>query len=338
MIRTFVRQCSAARDKCSRENDAAATLRPMSDRLPVIIDWDPGQDDAVAILLALRHLDVLGVTTVSGNVGIDHVTNNARRVLELAKRTDVHVARGASRPLLRELRDASAIHGETGLDGYAFREPSMPLDPRHAVTFLIETIMAREGVTLVPLGPLTNVALALRQEPRLRERLAGISLMGGSTDAGNVTATAEFNIWADAEAAAIVFASGVPITMCGLNLTRQASMGEAELRRLRDTAGEPAKAVAALISFYRKTTSERTGKDVAYLHDPCAVAALAWPELFTFEAMHVAVETCGDLTYGMTVCDRRGYVEGPRPNARVAITLDHAGFIERLCETLALYG
>jgi inosine-uridine nucleoside N-ribohydrolase len=306
---------------------------------PVIIDCDPGQDDAVAILLALKHLDVLGVTTVSGNVGIDRVTANAQKVLALAGRSDVPVARGAGRPLLREVQDAATVHGESGLDGYDFPAPATALDSRHGVQFIIETVRAREGVTLVPLGPLTNVALALRTEPGIATRLAGISLMGGSTDAGNMTPAAEFNIWADAEAAAIVFASGVPITMCGLNLTRQATIGDAEIARIRALPGEPAKAVAALLSFYRGSTSSRTGRGVAYLHDPCAVAALIRPDLFTFEDLHVAVETKGELTYGMTLCDRRAYVSGvDAPNARVATKLDHASFVDLLCETLGMYG
>jgi inosine-uridine nucleoside N-ribohydrolase len=321
----------------------------MPNRLPVILDCDPGHDDAIAILLAAKHLNVLGITTVGGNQSIEKVTANALKVVELGGLTHIPVARGMGHPLIREPMHAAAVHGETGLDGHDFPEPRTALDPRGGVAFIIETAMAVEGVTLVATGPLTNVATALRLEPRIAARLAGISLMGGSAGVGNVTPAAEFNAWVDPEAADVVFRSGVPITMCGLNLTHQATAGPAEIARIRTLGNPVAAAVADLLDFYRGTTARLSGRDVAYLHDPCAVAAIVDPALFEFAEMHVAVELRGQETYGMTVCDARFLGAGeraaemaraagaPAANASVAMKLDHARFFELLCETLASY-
>ena len=320
-----------------------------AERQRVIIDCDPGHDDAVAILLAAKHLDVLGITTVSGNQTIEKVTGNALKVLELAGLSSIPVARGATRPLLSRPRYATA-HGESGLDGHEFPEPVTPLDRRRAVEFIIDTVMATEGVTLVPLGPLTNIATALRIEPRLAERTAHISLMGGSATVGNVTPVAEFNVWVDAEAADIVFRSGIPITMCGLNLTHQATIGEREIAAIRAIPNPVAQAVADLLGFYLRATLARSGREECYVHDACAVAALIDPSLFAFTDMHVAVETRGAHTYGMTICDARFAGTGPTvdalraeagalpPNARVAMKLDHDGFFRLLTGMLASYG
>lgn len=321
----------------------------MERRAPVVIDCDPGHDDAVAILLAAKHLDVCGITTVGGNQTIDKVTLNALRVVELGSLTSLPVAQGMAGPLLREPRHAPSVHGESGLDGHNFPPVSTPLDGRHGVEFIIDTVMSNDGTVLAPLGPLTNVATALRLEPRLRDHIAHISLMGGSIGVGNATPVAEFNVWVDAEAAAIVFRSGIPITMCGLNLTHQATVGDAELARIRAIGNPVATAVANLLGFYRERTMAVSGRDVAYLHDPCAIAALIDPGLFTFEEMHVDVETRGELTYGMTVADRRFAAAAerapalrasagvPPPNARVATRLDHGRFFDLLCDTLATY-
>jgi inosine-uridine nucleoside N-ribohydrolase len=315
----------------------------------VIIDCDPGHDDAVAILLAACHLEVVGITTVGGNQSIEKVTANALKVLELAGLTRIPVAKGMAQPLLNQPRHAAAVHGETGLDGHLFPEPTTALDPRRAVEFIIDTLMTLGGMTIAALGPLTNVATALRLEPRLKERLTGISLMGGSAGIGNVTPVAEFNVWVDAEAARIVFESGVPITMCGLNLTHQATVGETELTRLRAIDNPVAQAVANLLGFYRETTMRGFGRPVAYLHDPCAIATLIDESLFEFESMRVDVETAGSFTYGMTVCDRRFAAAGPdapalrrraslpEPNARVAMRLDHERFFDLLYRTLESY-
>ncbi|MGD9934762.1 MAG: nucleoside hydrolase [Dehalococcoidia bacterium] len=319
------------------------------ERQRVIIDCDPGHDDAVAILLAAKHLDVLGITTVSGNQTIEKVTGNALKVLELSELTGIPVARGATRPLLSQPRYATG-HGESGLDGHDFPEPVTLLDPRHAVQFIIDTVMSTEAVTLVPIGPLTNIATALRLEPRLAERTAHISLMGGSATVGNVTPVAEFNVWVDAEAADIVFRSGIPITMCGLNLTHQATIGESDIGAIRAISNPVAKVIADLLGFYLSATRARSGRDECYVHDACAVAALIDPSLFAFADMHVAVETRGARTYGMTVCDARFPSPSPtvnalrsaagaeRPNARVAMKLDRNGFFRLLTDMLASYG
>jgi inosine-uridine nucleoside N-ribohydrolase len=317
---------------------------------PVIIDCDPGHDDAVAILLAAKHLNVVGITTVGGNQSIDKVTTNALRVLELGGLTSIPVAQGMARPLVREVRHAASVHGESGLDGHEFPPTRSSLDPRNGVEFLIDAAMSLEGLVLAPLGPLTNVATALRLQPRLRDRVTQISLMGGSIGTGNATPVAEFNVWVDAEAAAIVFRSGIPITMCGLNLTHQATVDGSGLERLRAIGNPVSTAITNLLTFYRSRTAAAFGRSVAYLHDPCAIAALIAPSLFEFEEMHVDVETRGELTYGMTVGDRRFAAAGesagamreaagaPQPNTRVAMKLDHARFFDLVCETLASYG
>lgn len=313
-----------------------------------IIDCDPGHDDAVAILLAARHFDLLGVTTVGGNAPIENVTLNARRVLQLIGRSEVRVAKGAARPLIKELRTAASVHGESGLDGATLPEPTAPIDQRHAVEFLIDTIMATDGVTLFAVGPLTNVATALRMEPRLADRLAGISLMGGSASWGNATATAEFNIWVDAEAADIVFRSGVPLTMCGLNLTRQADVDEAITARMRSLGNRTGETFAQLLDWNRRSAAVIFGGSSVPLHDPCAVAAALEPGMFEFVDAHVAIELRGQHTYGMTVVDRRyGSGEsgaelrrraGAEPaNCRVAVKIDRERFFSLIIEAMAAF-
>ena len=318
----------------------------MPDALKAIVDCDPGHDDAVAILLALRHFDVLGVTTVGGNSPIENVTRNALQVLELAGRSDVPVARGAERPLVRELRTAESVHGESGLGGVELPLPVTSIHARRAVEFLIDTVMANDGVHLFPIGPLTNVAMALRLEPRLASRLAHVSLMGGSATWGNATASAEFNIIVDPEAADIVCRSGAPLTMCGLNLTRQAFIDEAAVGRIRGLGNRTSRVVADLLDAYRQATSRRFGGGTVPLHDPCAIAAAVAPELFEFAETHVAVELRGELTYGMTVVDqrfgndsqaaaRRERAGAPPANCRVAMKIDRDGFLDLVCEALS---
>ncbi len=315
----------------------------------VIIDCDPGHDDAIAILLAAKHLDILGITTVSGNQTIEKVTANALKVVELGGLTDIPVCRGAARPMVREPRHAGTIHGESGLDGHDFPEPTTEVDARSAVDFIVETVRREDGVTLIPTGPLTNVATALDAAPDIRSRIEHISLMGGSMDYGNITPAAEFNIFVDPEAAAIVFRSGIPITMCGLNLTRQADARPVEVERLLEIGNPVADAVADLVKFYQKSVKRVWAKMGAALHDPCAVAALIDPEIFEFQPMHVTVETRGEHTCGMTVCDQRFAHAGREasavaqragaaaPNAMVATRIDRDMFFNMLFETLALY-
>ncbi|MGE0597919.1 MAG: nucleoside hydrolase [Dehalococcoidia bacterium] len=317
-------------------------------RLKAIVDCDPGHDDAVAILLAAHNFELLGVTTVGGNSPIENVTANARRVLELAGRRDIPVARGASRPLLKELQTAPSVHGESGLDGAVLPEPVATLDPRHAVEFLIETLLANEGVILFPIGPLTNVATAIRLEPRIIDHLGHISLMGGSATWGNATAAAEFNTYVDPEAADIVFRSGAPLTMCGLNLTRQAFVDEAVIARLRALGNETGRTVGDLLEWNLRSVTRLVGGRGAPLHDPCAVAAMAAPEIFEFLETYVAVELQGHHTYGMTVVDQRfgGSEEGrarreradvPPANCRVAMTIDRERFFDLVLEALRSY-
>jgi inosine-uridine nucleoside N-ribohydrolase len=317
-------------------------------RPKAIVDCDPGHDDAVAILLAARHFDLLGVTTVGGNAPIDNVTTNALKVLELAGLARIPVARGMERPLVRELRTGARIHGASGLDGVELPVPVTPLHPQRGVEFLIDTLMANEGVTLFPVGPLTNVATALRLEPRIRERIGQVSLMGGSATWGNVTPAAEFNIACDPEAAHIVFTSGVPLTMCGLDLTRQADAGVAEVARISALGTRTATVVADLLEAYRQASFAVHGTPSVPLHDPCAVAAIVEPGLFEFFETHVAVETRGQHTMGMTVVDRRyagtanprelaAAAGVPPANCRVAVRIDKAGFFDLVCEALATY-
>ena len=315
----------------------------------VIIDCDPGHDDALAILLAAKHLDVLGITTVAGNQSLDKVVANALKIVEFAGLTHIPVCRGADRPLVKPALHAANIHGETGLDGPALPDPTTPLHPSHGVDFIIDTLMATDDVTLIPTGPLTNIGLALRQEPRIAARIAEISLMGGGLTHGNTTAAAEFNIYVDPEAAHIVFSSGIPIKMCGLNLTRQANATAVEVERIRALGNRTGKIVAELLDFFRSTIKKVFGIDGGALHDPCAVAALIDPTLITFEPMHVAVELHGEHTYGMTVCDHRhmritggdiatiGKRPGLQPNAEVALLLDAERFFNLLTETIAMY-
>jgi inosine-uridine nucleoside N-ribohydrolase len=310
----------------------------------------PRLSDAIAILLAAKHFDILGITTVGGNQTLEKVTANALKVVELGGLTHIPVCQGMGTPLVKEPGHAGAIHGKSGMDGHDFPTPSTPLDKRRAVEFIIDTVMAIDGVALIPTGPLTNVATALRLEPRIVSRIERLSLMGGSVDHGNVTPVAEFNVFVDPEAADIVFRSGVPITMCGLNLTRQADARPADVDRIRALRNPAAVAVANLLDFYRRAVERVSGAPGAALHDPCAVAALIDPSLFDFHQLHVAVELRGRLTYGMTVCDARfthageqaaalAERAGAQPaNASVAMRIDRARFFDLLCESLALYG
>jgi inosine-uridine nucleoside N-ribohydrolase len=317
-------------------------------RRPVILDCDPGHDDALAILLAARHFDILGITTVAGNVDVERTTANARRVVDLAG-LHVPVARGCALPLVALPRHVPEVHGSSGLDGYDFPPPRAAIDQRHGVEFLIETVRAREGVTVIATGPMTNLAVALRQAPDIADRIREISMMGGSVTLGNSTPAAEFNIWFDPEAADIVFRSGVPLWMCGLNLTRQAGLDGAAIDRLEGLNTETARAMAAVLRVYLRNLREGYGAASASLHDPCAVAILLEPSVMTWIPMHVAVELRGQHTRGMTVCDARhvrafnpaaiegGPPRGAPPNAHVAVGLDHAGFIRLIEDALAAY-
>ncbi|HKV43318.1 MAG TPA: nucleoside hydrolase, partial [bacterium] len=311
-------------------------------------DCDPGYDDALAILLAARHFDVLGVTAVAGNVDVERTTLNARRVVDLTG-LPIPVARGCARPLAQDPIHVPEIHGRSGLDGYEFPPPRARLDGRHAVEFLIDTARARDGVTLIATGPLTNVAEALRRAPDLARCIREISLMGGSVTLGNMTPAAEFNIWFDPEAADAVFRSGIPLWMCGLNLTRQATVDVPMIEGIGALGTRTGKAIAALLRSYLAGVQRSTGAVAAAIHDPCAVAILLEPAVISWVPMHVVVECRGEHTRGMTVCDARhvpafnptvaagGLPRGLPANARVAVALDAPGFARLLSDALASF-
>lgn len=250
-------------------------------RRPVVLDCDPGHDDALAILLAGRHFNLLGITTVAGNVDVERTTLNARRVVDLAG-LHVPIARGCASPLIAPPRHVPEVHGSTGLDGYDFPAPQAPIDPRHGVEFLIDTVRAQAGVTVIATGPLTNLALALRRAPEIAERIREISIMGGSVTVGNSTPVAEFNVWFDPEAADIVLRSGVPLWMCGLNLTRQAGLDGAAIARFERLGTRTARAMAGVLRVYLTNLRQGFGLSSAALHDPCAVAILLEPALITW--------------------------------------------------------
>ena len=305
----------------------------------IIIDTDPGQDDAIAILLALAspELDLLGITTVAGNVPLPLTSRNARIVLELANRREIPVHAGAERPLLRPLVTAEFVHGKTGLDGPALPEPTMPLTEGHAVDFIIRTLLEREPgtVTLCPLGPLTNIALALAKEPRIAARIQQIVLMGGGYfEGGNITPAAEFNFYVDPHAAALVFQSGVPIVMAPLDVTHQALTTRARVAAIRAIGTPLAEAVAQWMEFFERFDEQKYGQEGGPLHDPCVIAWLLRPALFSGRHCHVAIETQSELTLGMSVVDWWG-VTGKPVNARVLGGIDADGFYALIAERLA---
>jgi pyrimidine-specific ribonucleoside hydrolase len=303
---------------------------------PVILDVDPGHDDAVAIMLACGapDLELLAVTTVAGNVPLEKTTRNALRILSLIGRPEVPVAAGASSPLYRRLHTAEKIHGESGLDGPEIPDSFFAPDERGAVELIADTLRtAPEPVTLVPVAPLTNVALFLREHPELKERVARISLMGGSIGLGNTTPAAEFNVYVDPEAAREVFESGLPITMSGLDVTHRAGAGPPERGSLR-SLGRHGGVVAELLEFFAATYERIYGFDAPPLHDAVAVAAVMDPALLETRPMRVEVECESELTRGETVCDFYG-VTGRPPNAEVGVELDREGFFELLYRSLA---
>ena len=303
---------------------------------PVIIDCDPGQDDAVALLLAFAspELEVVAVTTVAGNVPLELTANNARRVCELAGRAEMAVYAGCPRPILEPLETAEHVHGTTGLDGADLPEPTMPLAPGHAVDALVERLKRSEGeVTVAALGPLTNLALAVVKEPRIVPRIREIVLMGGAMGPGNVTPAAEFNIHTDPHAAQVVFTCGAPLTMIGLDVTRQAVATPERVKAIRAVGRPAAAAVAGILDLHLERRAGRPGARGAALHDPCVIAYLVRPELFEWRPMHVAVETASRLTLGQTVVDRWA-VSGKPPNANVVVSIDADGFFRLLTERL----
>jgi inosine-uridine nucleoside N-ribohydrolase len=305
-------------------------MNSAANAIPVLLDCDPGHDDMVAILLAAANprVDLLAITTVAGNGTLERTTYNARAVCSLAGIRDVPIAAGAPGPLVGRLRTAAHVHGESGLEGAALPEPDLPLADEHAVSLMARLLSeSPEPVTLVATGPLTNVALLLRTWPELMPRIREVVLMGGSLGAGNVEPLAEFNIFVDPEAADVVFSSGLPVTMCGLNVTHQALATDAVMARLRALGTPLAETVVGLLGFFRDRYRELWGLEAPPVHDPVAVARVIDPALVRCEDAHVAVELHGTHTRGATVCDRFG-VRGLAPNAKVALELDAVGFWE----------
>ena len=303
---------------------------------PVLLDCDPGHDDAIALLLALAspELELLGVTTVAGNQTLEKTTANALRVLEFVGRADIAVAAGADRPLVRDRFVAAYVHGESGLDGPNLPPPSgAPIDG-HAVDFIAERLLdAPSRVTLVPTGPLTNIALLLARHPDAVERVDRIVLMGGASAEGNVTPAAEFNIWADPEAAHRVFTSGLDLTMVGLDVTHKALLTSAHAEELR-SAGRVGTLVAELLDFYHRFHAETYGFSGSPVHDAVAMAHVARGDLIRTQARAVVVDCGGELSRGRTYVDLWRRTEWP-VNAHVAVDIDSAAFLEFLVTRIA---
>ncbi|NYS25709.1 nucleoside hydrolase [Rhodobacteraceae bacterium 2376] len=309
-------------------------------RRKIIIDTDPGQDDAVAILLALaspEEIDLLGITCVAGNVPLELTERNARTVCELAGRPDVKVFAGCDRPLNRPLVTAEHVHGKTGLDGIDLPAPRMALQPGHGVDFIIDTLRAEPAgcVTLVPIGPLTNIATAFLRAPDIVEKVQAVVLMGGAYfEVGNITPAAEFNIYVDPEAAQVVFNSGVELVVMPLDVTHKALTTRPRVEAFRKLPGAVGPAVAAWTDFFERFDKEKYGSEGAPLHDPCTIGWLLRPELFAGRRINVEIEIEGRYTLGMTVADWWG-VSGRAPNALFIGDIDAEGFFALLTERLA---
>ena len=306
----------------------------------IIIDTDPGQDDAVAILLALaspEDLEVLGIVAVAGNVPLPLTQKNARIVCELAGHPETKVFAGCDAPISRKLITAEHVHGQTGLDGTPMADPTMPLQDQHGVDFIIETLRSEDAgtVSLCPLGPLTNIATAFNRAPDIIEKVQEIVLMGGGCfEGGNITPSAEFNVYVDPEAADIVFNSGVPITMMPLDVTHKALTTKARIDRFRAMGTKVGAMVAAWTDFFERFDMEKYGSEGAPLHDPTVIAYLLQPDLFAGRHINVEIETVSELTLGATVADW-WRVSGRPANATFMKDIDAEGFYDLLATRLA---
>ena len=309
----------------------------------IIIDCDPGQDDAVALLLAFAspdELDLLGITTVAGNVPLDLTHRNARMMCDIAGQQDVPVYAGCAEPLVRKLRTAEAIHGATGINGLDVFEPTTPLQSKHAVDFIIDTLMAADeaSVTLVPVGPLTNIATAINKEPAILSRIEQLVIMGGAMrEGGNRTPSAEFNILVDPQAADIVFRCGRPITAMGLDVTHQVLSTEDRVERIKALNNSVASATAGMLSFFDRHDTKKYTSRGAPLHDPCTIAWLLRPELFEGKECNISIETQSELTMGHTAVDFWHVTDRPI-NVNWIYTVDADGFYDLLLERLARFG
>ncbi|HFP9422965.1 Pyrimidine-specific ribonucleoside hydrolase rihA [Raoultella ornithinolytica] len=309
--------------------------------LPIILDCDPGHDDAIAMVLALAspELDVKAITASAGNQTPDKTLRNVLRMLTLLGRQDIPVAGGARKPLMRELIIAENVHGESGLDGPALPEPDFTPQACTAVELMAKTLReSPQPVTIVATGPQTNVALLLNSHPELHDKIARIVMMGGAMVLGNWQPAAEFNIYVDPEAAEIVFQSGIPVVMAGLDVTHRAQIHGLDIERFRQVGNPVATIVAELLDFFMEYHKDAIwGFTGAPLHDPCTIAWLLKPELFTSVERWVGVETQGKYTQGMTVVDYY-FLTGKQPNTTVLLDIDRERFVDLLVERLAFYG
>ncbi|HHS9578336.1 TPA: pyrimidine-specific ribonucleoside hydrolase RihA [Raoultella planticola] len=309
--------------------------------LPIILDCDPGHDDAIAIVLALAspELDVKAITSSAGNQTPEKTLRNVLRMLTLLQRQDIPVAGGARKPLMRELIIADNVHGESGLDGPALPEPDFAPQSVTAVELMAKTLReSPQPVTIVATGPQTNVALLLNSHPELHDKIARIVMMGGAMVLGNWQPAAEFNIYVDPEAAEIVFQSGIPVAMAGLDVTHRAQIHGLDIERFRQLGNPVATIVAELLDFFMEYHKDaKWGFTGAPLHDPCTIAWLLKPHLFTSVERWVGVETQGKYTQGMTVVDYY-FLTGNQPNTTVLLDVDREGFVDLLAERLAFYG
>lgn len=318
-----------------------------------IMDCDPGHDDAIALILAAKHLDLLGITTVGGNQTIEKVTTNALKVLEIIKRTDIPVYPGSQKPWIQKLETAPQFHGESGLDGPQVPDPVTKPQSMHAADFIVDMARKNKKVSLIATGPLTNLATALQLDHTISEKIEEIYIMGGSVTFGNWTPAAEFNIYVDPEAASKVFNSGIPIRMCGINLTRQSFVTQKDLAILKDINNQVALFCHDLLKFFIGTCEKSAYIAGANLHDVCAVAWAVDPGLIKAVDMHVQIELQGKFTRGMTVCDYRHvrsanplidleheptmHFRGEKPNCAVGLELDVDAFFSLLYDTIRSY-
>lgn len=308
------------------------------ERTKIILDCDPGHDDAVAIVLACRHpaIELLGITVVAGNQTLENTSRNALNLVQYLG-ADVPVYAGCGRPMIRDKVIAADIHGKTGLDGPVFPPLERTLEPEHAVNYIIRTLMESQGdITMVTTGPMTNLAMAIRMEPRIVEKIRRIVLMGGSYTNGNVTPAAEFNIYADADAAYVCFNCGRPVTMVGLDVTRKVLCYPAVVERMSKVGNKASKLFAELMAHFCKTQKEVFGWEGGPLHDPCTIAWLIDPTVLTLKPMNAQVDIRSTDSYGRTNCDFFGYRKLPF-TADVAIDVDVEKFWNIIEDTLRLY-
>jgi purine nucleosidase len=309
----------------------------------IIIDCDPGQDDAVALFLAMAspdELDLLGITTVAGNVPLDLTQHNARQMCDIAGHGDMSVYAGCSEPMVRPLRTAEMIHGKTGINGIEVFKPQTPLQPEHAVDYIIQTLLDADeaSITLVPMGPLTNIGTAIDREPAILSSVEQIVLMGGAMrEGGNRTPSAEFNILVDPDAADIVFRCGRPITQMGLDVSHQVLSTRDRVERIRALGNPVADATAGMLSFFDRFDTKKYKSKGAPLHDPCTIAWLLRPDLFEGKDCNVSIETQSELTLGHTAVDFWHVTDRPI-NVHWVYSVDADGFYDLLIERLARFG